>query len=74
MVQYTRAQVIQILKEAKLPKQNLTSEERKAIQELQQYNDIIMISFDKGNCTVVLYRSEFYNKISFRCKIQKRTT
>jgi len=64
MVQYTRAQVVKILKEAKLPKQNLTIEERKAIQELQQYNDIIIISADKGNCIVVLDRSEYHNKIS----------
>jgi len=64
IVQYTRAQVVKILKEAKLSKQNLTIEEGKAIQELQQYNDIIIISADKGNYTVVLDRSEYHNKIS----------
>ena len=51
------------MKEAKPPKKNLTIDERKAIKELEQCNDIIIISADKGNCTVVLDKMDYHNKL-----------
>ena len=63
LITYTRAQVTKILKEAKPPKKNLTDDERKVIKELQQCNDIIIISADKGNCTVVLDELDYHNKL-----------
>ena len=41
----------------------LTIDERKAIKELQQSNDVIIISADKGNCTVVLDKLDYHNKL-----------
>ena len=63
LINYTRAQVVKILKEAKPPKKNLTIDERKAIKELQQCNDVIIISADKGNCPVVLDKLDYHNKL-----------
>ena len=64
LINYTRAQVVNILKTAKPPKQNLSKEEISAIKELKSYDDIVILNADKGNCTVVLDKTEYHKKDS----------
>ena len=64
LINYTRAQVVNILKTAKPPKQNLSKEEISAIKELKSYDDIVILNADKGNCTVVLDKTEYHKKVS----------
>ena len=64
LINYTRAQVVNILKTAKPPKQNLSEEEISAIKELKSYDDIVILNADKGNCTVVLDKTKYHKKVS----------
>ena len=64
LINYTRVQVVNILKTAKPPKQNLCKEEKSAITELKSHDDIVIMNADKGNCTVVLDKTEYQEKIS----------
>ena len=45
-------------------KQNLSKEEISAIKELKSYDDIVILNADKGNCTVVLYKTEYHKEVS----------
>ncbi|XP_072039173.1 uncharacterized protein [Amphiura filiformis] len=54
-----RAKVASTLKSSKVPEQNITKEERKAIKELKQAEDIIILPADKGKSTVVLDKDKY---------------
>ena len=72
LINYTRAQVLNILKTAKPPKQNLSKEEISAIKELKSYDDIVILNADKGNCTVILDKTNIIKRFQFYHKIRKR--
>ena len=48
---------------AKIPKQNITSDETPALRDLRQNKEVIILPADKGNLTVVLSSGE-YEKIA----------
>ncbi|XP_072028349.1 uncharacterized protein [Amphiura filiformis] len=54
-----RAKVASTLKSSTVPEQNITKEERKAIKELKQAEDIIILPADKGKSTVVLDKDKY---------------
>ena len=56
-VDCARAKITQILKRAS-PPDNLTQQEQKAISELKSCDDIIILEADKGNCIVVMNKSD----------------
>ena len=53
----------QVLSNAKPPQSNLTKDETESLQKLQGYDDIIVLSPDKGNCTVVMDKSDYDSKL-----------
>ena len=57
-----RGEVTQILEEAKLPKSNLTLEERKAMTRLKKDDSIVILQADKGKCLVVMNRMNTLEK------------
>ena len=60
----TRAEIYGVLKQAKPPKQqNLTREERRALKDLKSDENIVIIRADKGNCTVVMNRTDYHNQV-----------
>ena len=60
-VQLARCKVTQILKNSKVPPKNLSSEESRALKELQLDTSIKIMKSDKGNATVIL-DSHVYEK------------
>ena len=58
-----RSRVTQVLSNAKPPQSNLTKDETESLQKLQGYDDIIVLSADKGNCTVVMDKSDYDSKL-----------
>ena len=63
-----RSKVVEILKRAKPPKPNLSKAEKRAMEELKQYDDIVILNADKGNNTIVMDKLE-YDKKTFRVVI-----
>ena len=60
----TRAEVYGVLKQAKPPKQqNLANEERRALKKLKSDENIVIIKADKGNCTVVMNKTDYRNQV-----------
>ncbi|XP_072033096.1 uncharacterized protein [Amphiura filiformis] len=59
-----RAKVASTLKSSKVPEQNVTKEERKAIKDLKKAEDIIILPADKGKSTVVLDRVDYDEKVN----------
>ncbi len=47
-----------ILKRAKPPKDNLTKEQRKALKELKDLEDEVILPADKGSAIVVMRRED----------------
>ena len=58
-----QSKVLEILKRAKPPKPNLSKAEKRAIEELKQYDDIVILNANKGNNTVVLDKLEYDKKL-----------
>ena len=58
-----RGRVCGILRRAKPPKDNLTKEQRKALKELKDLEDEVILPADKGNATVVMRRKDYSTKI-----------
>ncbi|XP_072019716.1 uncharacterized protein [Amphiura filiformis] len=58
-----RAEVTGMLKSAKVPKSNITKEERLAMNELKKSKDLLIMGADKGRCTVVQTTTEYENKV-----------
>ena len=59
-----RGRVCGILRRAKLPKDNLTRNQRKALKELKELEDVVILPADKGNATVVMRREEYDTKMT----------
>ena len=57
-----RGHVCRILGCAKLPKDNLTREQRKALKELREM-DALILPADKGNVTVVMAEEDYDTKM-----------
>ncbi|XP_063622430.1 uncharacterized protein LOC134794549 [Cydia splendana] len=58
-----RQDVAVILRKAKLPKSNTTAEERSALRDLKENEDILVLKADKGNATVVMDSTDYDSKI-----------
>ncbi|XP_041981008.1 uncharacterized protein LOC121734461 [Aricia agestis] len=58
-----RQDIAVILRKSKLPKSNITTEERLALKQLRNNNDILVLRADKGNATVVMSTEEYVQKI-----------
>ena len=58
-----RCKVVEILKRAKPPKLNLSKAEKRAMEELKQYDNIVILNADKGNNTVVMDKLEYDKKL-----------
>ncbi|XP_072014899.1 uncharacterized protein [Amphiura filiformis] len=57
-----RTKVNSCLVNAKLPRSNISTEQREAIVALNQDPDILVLPADKGRCTVVIDKSDYVNK------------
>ena len=55
--------MVEILKRAKPPKPNLSKAEKRAMEELKQYDDIVFLNANKGNNTVVMDELEYDKKL-----------
>ena len=58
-----RAQVSEVLSRACPPPSNIPSKEMKALQDLRKDKLRLIISADKGNCTVVMDRKDYDDKV-----------
>ena len=58
-----RADVTGVLKSAKVPKQNITRQERTALKGLQKEKSITILPADKGKATVIMETREYQEKI-----------
>nr|XP_046235715.1 uncharacterized protein LOC124054085 [Scatophagus argus] len=52
------------LSSAKVPPSNISTEERKALISLQKDQDIMILSADKGRCTVILNTQDYHSKVA----------
>ena len=62
-VDLVRSRVTHVLSNAKPPQSNLTKDETESLKKLQGYDDIIVLSAYKGNCTVVMDKSDHDSKL-----------
>ena len=58
-----RGRVCGILRRAKVPRSNLTREQRTALKELKGLKDEVILSADKGNATVMMRRCDYDGKM-----------
>ena len=58
-----RAEVTDVLIQAKPPKSNMTKEELKALKELKKDKNIVFLKADKGKCIVVMNKDEYIKKM-----------
>ena len=61
--QELRAEVNILLKRAKPPKSNITKEEKKALKELREDQDRMVLTVDKGVAMVVMDRKKYQEKV-----------
>ena len=59
-----RISIVNTLKNKKLPRNNLNKYQMSALHRLKKYDDIIITNSDKGNKTVVLEKTVYFNKIN----------
>ncbi|XP_072041086.1 uncharacterized protein [Amphiura filiformis] len=59
-----RAKIASTLNSSKVPEQNITKDERKAIKDLKKAENIIILPADKGKSTVVLDKVEYEEKVT----------
>ena len=62
-VSTARSKVAGVLKTARSPKRNIDKEEEQALKELKEDKDIVILKADKGNCTVIMDRPDYDQKI-----------
>ena len=62
-VQELRAEVNIMLRRAKPPKSNISREEKKALKELREDQDRMLLTTDKGVALVVMDRKEYQEKV-----------
>ena len=58
-----RSKVVNSLNTYKTPKPNLSSEDFKALKGLAKRNNLVITRADKGNCTVILDKDDYEEKI-----------
>ena len=58
-----RAQVSEVLGRARPPPSNIPSKEMRALQDLRKDESRLIISADKGNCTVVMDHKDYDDKV-----------
>ena len=58
-----RVEIVEELEKAKVPRSNLTPAERKAMKDLQNDEDIMILPADKGKCLVVMDRKQYIEKM-----------
>ena len=58
-----RAEMIEEMNKAKIPKSNLSKDERKAMKTLKDDKNIMILPADKGKCLVIMDRMEYLNKM-----------
>ena len=58
-----RADISGVLKSAKVPKQNITRQERTAVKGLQKEKSATILPADKGKATVIMETREYQEKI-----------
>ena len=63
MKQLLRHKVSSILSTAKSPKSNPSRELQKAVKNLQEDRDIVILPADKGNATVILDQADYAAKM-----------
>ena len=63
-----RAEMIEDMEKAKLPKSNLTKRERLALKTLRDDENIMVLPADKGKCMVIMERKEYLEKMEEKLK------
>ena len=58
-----RLRVCGVLRKANPPEDNLTGRQRRALKELREMKDVVILPADKGNATVLLMREEYSTKM-----------
>ena len=58
-----RSQISQVLQRASVPPSNLPQDELRALHDLRKDKDRVIIQADKGNCTVVMDRKDYDEKV-----------
>ena len=58
-----RGRLCGILRKAKVPKDNLSKEQRNALKNLRKEKNIVILPADKGNSTVLMDTSDYDSKI-----------
>ncbi|XP_066267585.1 uncharacterized protein [Branchiostoma lanceolatum] len=53
-----------VMKTAKLPKSNITKQERDALKELRKDKNVLILPADKGKATVLMDRTDYEEKVS----------
>ena len=61
--QELRAETNCLLRKAKPPKSNITKEESKALRELREDKEIMVLTADKGVATAVMDKKEYMEKV-----------
>ena len=62
-VELARSKITQVLSNSRLSPPNLSPEEKKALQELRSDHTIRIMRADKGNCTVIMDKKDYDDKI-----------
>ena len=52
------------IRNARVPKDNLSKDQRKALKELIEMDDITILPADKGNATVLMDKKDYHNNLS----------
>ena len=63
VVELARSKITHVLSNSRLPLPNLSLEEKKALQELRSDHTIRIMRADKGNCTVIMDKKDYDDKI-----------
>ena len=58
-----RSKIVNTLNQPNTHQPNLTSEQRKALQVLKKRDDLVITYADKGNCTVILDKLDYEEKM-----------
>ena len=62
-VELARSKITRVLSNSRLPPPNLSPEEKKALQELRSDHTIRIMRADKDNCTVIMDKKDYDDKI-----------
>ena len=59
---HLRSECVNILKQSKPPKSNLSREQRRALQDLRKNDSIMILPADKGRATVIMPKGQYFDK------------